>query len=197
MRRFFFALLAAVGVISASSAMAFDINTQAPDFTLPAQDGSHVKLSDFANDTVVLEWYNYGCPFVKKHYGSGNMQKLQEKYTGEGVKWLRIVSSAPGKQGHLTVAEAAEDHAKTHATYTLLDEDGAVGRLYGAQTTPHMFVIDHGKLVYRGAIDSIPSPIPADIDHATNYVAAALDAIKAGKPVAVADTEPYGCGVKY
>ena len=172
----------------------------APDFTLPSADGSDVSLSDFAGKTVILEWTNHGCPFVQKHYKSGNMQSLQTRYTGDDAVWLSIISSAPGKQGHVSADKAltlteARDAKPTHV---LLDEDGTVGRLYGAKTTPHMYIIDpKGTLIYAGGIDSIPSANPQDIEKAMPYVKLALDEAMAGKPVSQAQTRPYGCSVKY
>ena len=171
----------------------------APDFVLTSHTGAKVSLSQFRGKPVVLEWYNAGCPFVRKHYDSGNMPKLQQKYTTKGVIWLRIISSAIGRQGYMTQAEAAADHAaSSHATFTLLDTNGEVGHLYGAQTTPHMFVISRaGLIVYQGAIDSMATPLQKDIPYADNYVADALDNVLAGKPVAYRASTPYGCGIKY
>lgn len=187
-------------LLIAPAAFALETGKAAPDFTAKASNGKTVKLSDYKGKTVVLEWLNYGCPFVKKHYESKNMQNLQKKYTGEGVVWLSVISSAPGKQGHADAKQAEADKA-THgssATAILLDEKGEVGKAYGALTTPHMYVIDKtGKLVYQGAIDDKASTDLADVKTATNYVSAALDATKAGKPVAVSQTKAYGCGVKY
>lgn len=171
----------------------------APDFSAVDSDGKTHTLKDFANEIVVLEWKNHECPFVKKHYGSGNMQALQEKYTQKGVKWLSVISSAEGKQGYVTGEEANAIAAKegSHATAILLDADGAVGKAYGAKTTPHIFIIKKGELVYQGAIDDKPSTKPEDVKDARNYVAETLDALLTGKAVPVAVTESYGCGVKY
>lgn len=172
----------------------------APEFALTDSNGKSHKLSDFKGKFVVLEWLNHGCPFVKKHYGSGNMQKLQKEYTGKDVVWLSIVSSAPGKQGHMSPAETnkAKEESGSAATAVLIDEDGTVGRLYDAKTTPHMFVVNpEGVLIYMGAIDSVKSPDPADIAGAKNYVKQALDEAMAGKPVSEPTTTAYGCGVKY
>jgi hypothetical protein len=149
---------------------------------------------------VVLEWVNYDCPFVKKHYGSGNLPKLQKAYTGKGVVWLTINSSAPGKQGNFTSAEIESRSKAAGAAFSayLLDSDGTVGRAYGAKTTPHMYVIDPaGKLVYAGGIDDKPSTDVADIASAKNFVSAALDEGMAGKAISVATSTPYGCSVKY
>ena len=148
----------------------------------------------------MLEWFNPECPFVKKHYGSGNMQKLQEEFTGKGVVWLTIDSSAPGLEGNLTAEQAEKKIAewKTKQTALLLDPDGKAGRTYGAKNTPHMFVINpEGKIIYEGAIDSKATPNPADIASSTNYVKVALDESLGGKPVSNANTKPYGCSVKY
>ena len=148
----------------------------------------------------MLEWHNKDCPYVKKHYGSGNMQKLQKAYADKGVVWLTIISSAKGKQGYVTGEEADRDmaEAKASPTHVLLDSEGTAGRAYGAKTTPHLFVIDgKGILRYNGAIDSVSSSDPEDIAEADNYAAAALDAVLAGKKVKKPVTRPYGCSVKY
>ena len=176
------------------------VGKPAPPIELRDSDGSTVRLDAFKGKFVVLEWVNFGCPFVGKHYGSGNMQKLQKKYTGEGVVWLSICSSAPGKQGYVTGSEAKklEEEKGASPSRFLLDPKGTVGRSYGAKTTPHMFVIDpKGTVVYNGAIDNKPSTKRADIPTAKNYLAAALDASMSGKKVEIAATQPYGCSVKY
>lgn len=173
---------------------------EAPDFTLTDTNGNEHSLSDFEGKVVVLEWFNSGCPFVKKHYVKGNMQSLQETYTGKGVVWLTVCSSGPGKQGH----DTAEGHNKKiedwkiKSTAFLIDEDGKVGKAYGAKTTPHMYVIDsEGELVYQGAIDDKRSVNPNDIPKSKNHVREALDAVLAGDDVEVATTKAYGCSVKY
>jgi peroxiredoxin len=176
------------------------VGKAAPAFQLTDLDGKTVRLADFKGKFVVLEWVNFDCPFVRKHYGSENMQKLQKAYTGKDVVWITINSSAPGKQGHLTADEAKEIAAEEGASPTrfLLDPKGVTGRAYGAKTTPHMYVIDpKGKLLYNGAIDDKPSTKVADVPTSKNYVVAALDAAMAGKPVETATTKPYGCSVKY
>ena len=176
------------------------IGSEAPAFTLKDSIGKERSLSDFRGKFVVLEWFNEGCPFVKGHYESGNMQKLQGEYTGKDVVWLSINSSARWKQGHMTSESAPKTISewKIKATSILFDHDGKVGKMYGAKTTPHMFVIDkEGKLIYRGAIDSKATTKAADVDEAENYVRVALDNTMAGKPVANASTRPYGCSVKY
>jgi Redoxin len=157
-------------------------------------------LSEFAGKTVVLEWTNNDCPFVKKHYETGNMQALQREATGQDVVWLTIISSAPGKQGHVTGARALELTASRNAapSAVLLDASGDVGRLYGARTTPHMYVISADRrLVYQGAIDDRPSADKATVPGARNYVREALAAVRAGRAPAVTAAAPYGCSIKY
>jgi peroxiredoxin len=176
------------------------VGKAAPDFTLEDTHGNPATLSSYRGKFVVLEWINYDCPFVGKHYGSGHMQKLQKTYGDKGVVWLGVNSSAPGKQGHYTPDKwnALTLEKGGAAKAILLDADGKVGRAYGAKTTPHMFVIDPaGVLLYNGAIDDKPSTDKADIATARNYVQEALDAAMAGKPVPTAATQPYGCSVKY
>ncbi len=179
---------------------ATEIGASAPDFTGTDSHGKTHKLSDFKGKTVVLEWTNPSCPYVEKHYEPKNMQGLQEKYTGEDVVWLTINSSADGKQGNLTPEEANTliEEEGVKSTAYILDPEGTIGKLYDAKTTPHMFVIDkEGTLVYAGAIDSDDSFKSETIDGATNYVAAALDALAQGAEVEIASTKPYGCSVKY
>jgi peroxiredoxin len=176
------------------------MRTNAPDFTLTDASGRQVTLSSFRGKNVVLEWFNPGCPFVKKFYSGGEMQKLQQKVVAGGDVWLTISSSASGKQGHISQDAAAEVVAeqRLNSTALLLDDAGAVGKQYGARTTPHMFVVDaKGELAYAGAIDSVRSTDPDDISGATNYVMTAIDELKGGKQVTTAATEPYGCSVKY
>ena len=173
---------------------------EAPDFSLTDSKGTSHKLSDFRGKLVVLEWLNHECPFVKKHYSGGNMQKLQQEYTAKGVVWLSIISSAPGKQGHRTGPQADADTKDKKATPTavLLDPAGEVGKKYDVKTTPEMFVIDkEGKILYAGAIDSIKSTDSSDIAKAENHVRQALDAALAGQPIPTPKTKPYGCSVKY
>ncbi len=172
----------------------------APAFTLVATDGREVSLADYRGRMIVLEWLNYDCPFVGKHYGGGAMQALQAEAAADSVVWLSIVSSAPGEQGHSPPAEmdarTAEEGGRQLAT--LLDPDGAVGRRYGALTTPHMFVIDaSGRVVYNGAIDDQPSADAATLAGARNYVREALAAVAAGRAPETMRTQPYGCSVKY
>jgi peroxiredoxin len=176
------------------------VGSAAPDFSATDSKGKTQSLSQYKGKYVVLEWFNPECPFVKKHYGPGNMQKLQEEYTGKGVVWLSVDSSAPGKEGSLTPEQAEKKLSewKGKQTALLLDGDGKVGKAYAAKNTPHMFVINpEGKIVYEGAIDSKATPNSDDIASSTNYVKVALDESLAGKPVSKANTKPYGCSVKY
>jgi hypothetical protein len=176
------------------------VGKPAPEFTLKDNNGKEHSLKDYAGKFVVLEWVNYQCPFVKKHYSTGNMQALQEKYTGKGVIWLSINSSAAGKQGNFEPAKIADliKERKAHPTAYLLDSDGTVGHLYGAKATPHMFIVDpKGELAYAGAIDNKDTTDEEDVKSAKNYVAQALDQGLAGKKIATASTKAYGCSVKY
>lgn len=176
------------------------IGEKAPEFSLPAADGSTQTLSSFAGKVVVLEWFNQDCPFVRKHYDSGNMQGLQKEYAAKDVVWLTVSSSAEGKQGYLTAETAKAQIEKEGGApaHFLLDHDGKVGKAYDAKTTPHMFVIDkEGKLAYSGAIDDKPSADKADIATSKNYVRAALEAVLAGTAVETPTSKAYGCGIKY
>ena len=173
---------------------------KAPAFSLTDAAGKTVTLAQFSGKTVVLEWVNFDCPFVKKHYSAGDMPKLQQKWTATGVVWLAINSSAPGKQGHFLgdalQARIAQEGAKP--TYYLVDADGTVGKAYGAATTPQLVVIDGtGVVRYHGAIDSVRSTDAGDIAGAVNHVDVALTELAAGKPVSLAQTNSYGCSVKY
>lgn len=193
-------LLAGLATASVPFAMALPPNSQAPEFKGTDSNGSQHDLAQYRGKWVVLEWANRGCPYEQKHYLSGNMESLQKEWTGKGVVWLSIISSAPGEQGYVTPAEenAYLKQMKAAPTAALLDPQGAIGRLYDARTTPHMFVIDPaGKIVYQGAIDNRPSPDPETLKGADNYLNDALNAAMAGKPVAVSATRPYGCSVKY
>lgn len=173
----------------------------APAFRLTDAAGASHTLTDYIGEWLVLEWFNKDCPYVKKHYGSGNMQKLQQQYTDEGVNWLTIISSAQGKQGYLEPSEAlkvGESHDLKASAPFLLDPTGVVGRAYGAKTTPHMFVINpQGMVVYAGAIDDNDSANPAVIPESTNYVSSALDAALNGEKVETPTSQAYGCSVKY
>lgn len=172
----------------------------APDFTIQDSAGRPVTLSALKGKVVVLEWTNHDCPYVRKHYGAGNMQKLQKEATAQGVVWLTIASSAPGQQGHVSGLEADKLTTDRGAapTSVLLDPSGAVGHLYGATATPHMYVIDKaGQLAYMGAIDDKPTTNRADVPDARNYVREALAAVAAGQPVKTTSTRAYGCSIKY
>lgn len=203
-----FAPVAAVSLLSATLGLAdatlarepIQPGKPAPEFTAIDSSGKPVTLSALKGKTVVLEWTNHDCPYVKKHYGTGTMQKLQQDATQQGVVWLSVVSSAKGKQGYVVGLEADKLTAdrKAAPTSVLLDPDGNLGRLFGATTTPHMFVVDKsGTLAYMGGIDDKPSTSRESIATARPYVREALDAMAAGKPVATASTRPYGCSVKY
>lgn len=199
MKKLITSILGLAALITASPA-APQPGQPAPDFTLTDSDGRTHKLSDFSGKVVVLEWLNHGCPFVKKHYDSGNMQALQKKYTGEGVVWLSVVSSAPGKQGHMSPADTNKTKSEkgSAATAILIDEDGKVGKLYNAKVTPELFIVGKdGNLLYAGAIDDKKSTDPADIAGSKNFVAQALDEVLAGKPVSQPSSTAYGCSVKY
>jgi hypothetical protein len=194
------ALIVTAMAPSVASAAAPVVGQPAPNFRLADMNGRPVTLADYRGKTVVLEWHNPGCPFVQKHYGSGNMQKAQAAAAQQGVVWLSINSGAPGKQGHMDGAAAKAMVAKTGAKPAayLLDPKGVVGKVYDAKTTPHMYVINaKGTLVYAGGIDDKPTANPADVNGARNHVLAALSEIKAGKPISVATSRPYGCSVKY
>ena len=186
--------------LAAPLAAAPVVGQPAPAFSATDTSGRKHALADYKGKLVVLEWVNHECPFVGKHYGSGNMQKLQKTYTGKGVVWLSVNSSAAGKQGHVTPeqANALTKQKGAAASAVFLDPEGTIGRAYAAKTTPHMFVIDAtGTLVYQGGIDDTPSSAQADIATAKNYVQAALDALLAGRKVETPSSQPYGCGVKY
>ncbi|MFL5784119.1 MAG: thioredoxin family protein [Bacteriovoracaceae bacterium] len=193
--------LLAFALLFSLSAFALESGKPAPDFKLDSVVlGKPVSLSDYKGKIVVLEWLNHGCPFVKKHYGSGNMQELQKKYVNKGVVWLSVISSAEGKQGYVTPEEGKKDKSShgSMATDVLLDSKGTVGQMYGAKTTPHMYVIDkNGVLAYQGAIDDKADTDQESVKGARNYVAEAVDSLLTGRPVAVASTKSYGCGVKY
>lgn len=200
MPKLFAAALAAIALAAGPAAAQAVVGQPAPAFTLADSTGQARSLRDFAGKTVVLEWWNPECPFVGKHYGSGNMQRLQKQWTGKGVAWLTINSSGAGQQGHVDGAKADQllRARAASATAVLLDPEGQAGRAYGAKTTPHMFVIDKaGVLVYEGGIDDRPSTDQADVAGARNYVVEALTAITAGRAVPTPTTTPYGCGVKY
>jgi len=176
------------------------VGEAAPQFTATASDGKSYRLADYRGKYVVLEWHNNGCPYVGKHYKSGNMQRLQKEWTGRGVAWFTILSSAPGQQGYVTASEENEYVRKMQAapTAALLDPTGQVGHLYDAKTSPQMIVINpQGAVIYDGAIDDKPTTDLEDVPGATNYVSLALEQAMGGKQVATTTTRPYGCSVKY
>ncbi|MGF1641796.1 MAG: redoxin domain-containing protein [Rhodospirillales bacterium] len=188
----------ALGLAAAAAAPA--IGEPAPAFTGIDSNGNSRSLADFRGQTVVLEWTNHDCPFVRKHYGTGNMQALQKQAAADGVVWLSVISSAPGEQGHVSAAEANRIAGQQGAgpTAILLDPEGTIGRAYDARTTPHMYVVDaEGALRYMGGIDDRPTANPADVAGAENHVVAALADVAAGRPVRTPATRPYGCTVKY
>lgn len=192
--------IASLAMLAGAAQANVAVGQPAPDFTLTDSNGKTHQLSAFKGKTVVLEWHNPECPFVKKHYNAGNMQAQQAAAKGGDVVWLSINSGAPGKQGALEGAAANDYIASSKAAPAgyLLDPEGKVGKLYAAKTTPHMYVIDGGgTLQYVGAIDSTPSADASDIPNSTQYVSQALAELQAGKPVSVATTQPYGCSVKY
>lgn len=186
--------------VFATPAADVQVDKMAPNFTLIDSHGNKHSLSDYKGKFVVLEWVNFGCPFVGKHYNSGNMQRLQKMFTEKGVVWLSICSSAPGKQGYYEAKEINELLKEKQAAPTayLLDPEGEVGKMYGAKTTPHMYIINpEGVLIYAGGIDDIRSTRLEDVNKAHNFVTAALGEAMAGKAVAVKTATPYGCSVKY
>ncbi len=195
------AVAAGVLLAVASGAMAnAELNKPAPAFNAIGADGKPLNLDAYKGKTVVLEWTNHECPFVVKHYDSGNIPSLQKDAADKGIVWLQVVSSAPGKQGHVDGATAQKLNGarKAAPAGTVLDADGKIGKLYGAQTTPHIFIVKaDGQLAYKGGIDSIATSNKDDLPKAENYVASALKAISAGKPVDKASTKPYGCSIKY
>ena len=194
-------LVALLMTLSGSFAFAdAKVGSPAPDFSVMDATGKTHKLSDFKGKNVVLEWYNKDCPYVRKHYDSKNMQKIQADMTAKNIVWLSVVSSAPGKQGYLAAAETVKNAQKegSKATATLIDDKGVMGKAYGAKTTPHMYVIDaQGVLRYNGAIDSNDSADPKTIATSENYVVRALASVEKGEKVAKETSKPYGCGVKY
>ncbi len=174
--------------------------SHAPDFTATTIIGEKISLSGLRGKPVVLEWTNHQCPYVRKHYSSGNMQKTQRALTEGGAVWISIISSAPGKQGYVSATEAQQltTARGSYADHVVLDPGGIIGKLYGAKTTPHMFIVDEsGTLLYQGAIDDIPSASRRSLKDATNLVLAAWADMVAGTPVRRPATKPYGCTVKY
>ncbi len=194
------AALVTIPMLSSVEASSPPVGEAAPDFSLKDAKGQTHTLSDLKGKYVVLEWVNFGCPFVRKHYDSGNMPSLQKTYTAKNVVWLSICSSAPGKQGYFEGGELTEKMSTMKASPTayLLDPDGTVGRLYAAKATPTMIIIDpHGTVIYGGAIDNMPSTNIDDVPKARNYVKEALDLALAGKSIEVTSSRAYGCSVKY
>ncbi|MDG4594179.1 MAG: thioredoxin family protein [Candidatus Contendobacter sp.] len=200
LQAFFRVFLITLAFVAGSAIAAPRVGESAPDFTgVDTQSKTH-RLADYRGKTVVLEWTNHDCPYVRKHYGAGNMQEQQREAAAQGAIWLSVISSAPGQQGYVSPGEADEltrsRKAAPHAV--LLDPEGRIGRAFGAKTTPHLYIIDEaGKLVYMGGIDSITTADPADISKATQYVRVALRERAAGQPVTTPVTRPYGCSVKY
>ena len=196
-------LLTAITTLAAAALYAADVppvGSAAPAFSAPDANGKTQSLAQYKGKYVVLEWFNPECPFVKKHYGSDNMQKLQQEYTSKGVVWLTIDSNAPGSEGNISAEQAKKimDSWKTKQTALVLDPESKIAKLYGAKNTPNMVIINQdGKIVYEGAIDSKATPNPADIPSSTNYVKSALDESLGGKPISNAQTKPYGCHITY
>ena len=191
---------AAILLTAALAVFAARVGETAPDFTAIDSNGKTHHLADYRGKYVVLEWHNNGCPYTRKHYESGNMENLQREWTARGVVWFTVISSAPGQEGYVTAEQENQYMQQMHAapTAALLDPSGDLGHLYGAKTTPHMFIINpEGVLIYDGAIDNRPTPDASDIPGAVNYVSQALTEAMAGRPVSVPVSQPYGCSVKY
>src|ERR1700734_1884224 len=189
-----------IGTVPAAASAAPQIGQPAPEFTGTDSKGNPVRLSQYRGKTVVLEWTNADCPYTRKHYSSGNMQSVQALAQKNGVVWLTVISSAPGKQGYVNgpAADALTQTRSAVPTAVLLDPSGTLGRMYDAKTTPHMFVIDkNGALQYMGGIDSIATTDVSDIPHAEPYLKEAMLAVAQGGPVAHPVTKPYGCSIKY
>ncbi len=202
MKRSMFGLIAIAGALLIAPMLmsAPRIGEPAPDFSATASNGKTYRLSELRGKFVVLEWHNNGCPYTRKHYESGNMQRLQKEWTGKGVVWFTVISSAPGTQGYMTADQENAYLSKMGATPTaaLLDQNGDLGHLYDAKTTPHMIIINpQGVVIYDGAIDDHPTSDASDIPSSKNYVSMALQDAMSGKPVSVATSRPYGCSVKY
>jgi len=193
-------LIATAALVALGAQAAATVGQPAPDFALKDTAGKTVRLSDFKGKHVVLEWTNPGCPFVKKHYDSGNMPATQKDATAKGVVWLSINSTEKASRDYLDPAAlmAWKTERKSAPTAVLMDEEGTVGKAYGARTTPHLYIVNpQGQLIYAGGIDSIPSARASDIEKATNYVKVGLAEALAGKPLSAATTQPYGCSIKY
>jgi len=195
-----FSLAAAAAVLAGVALADPAVDAPAPAFTGQTSSGQAISLDQFKGQTVVLEWTNDGCPFVQKHYQTGNMQKTQAAANGAGAVWITVMSSAPGKQGHADATRANKliKEWAAEPDFVLLDPDGAIGKAFGAKTTPQMALIDqNGVLRYAGAIDDQPSANHATVNGASNYLLAALSSLEKGEPIAVKETKPYGCSVKY
>jgi peroxiredoxin len=192
-------MLAMLGIAPAAHSAAV-VGQKAPEFSAKDANGKIVKLADFKGKTVVLEWLNPGCPYVKKHYNSGNMQSTQKDATDKGVVWLAVNSTETAHSDYLAPAALQKwmGEQKAAATHTLMDDSGSIGQQYAARTTPHMFIISpQGNVVYAGGIDSIASARTEDVKLATNYIKQSLGETLSGKPISAANTKPYGCSVKY
>ena len=200
MKRGFAGIVTLVVMALSILALAVRVGEPAPNFTATDSNGKAHTLSSYRGKFVVLEWHNQGCPYTKKHYDSGNMERLQKEWTQKGVVWFTVISSAPGTQGYVTAQQENEYMQRMGAapTAALLDPTGDLGHLYDAKTTPHMFIISPaGVLIYDGAIDDRPTPDEADIATSRNYVSLALGEAMSGKPVSTPTSRPYGCSVKY
>jgi len=200
MKRGFAGVVTLVVMALSILALAVRVGEPAPNFTATDSNGKPHTLSSYRGKFVVLEWHNQGCPYTKKHYESGNMERLQKEWTQKGVVWFTVISSAPGTQGYVTAEQENDYMRRMNAapTAALLDPAGDLGHLYDAKTTPHMFIISpDGVLIYDGAIDDKPTPDPADIATSRNYVSLALTEAMSGKPVDTPTSRPYGCSVKY
>ena len=200
MKRGFAGIVTLVVMALSILALAVRVGEPAPNFTATDSNGKAHTLSSYRGKFVVLEWHNQGCPYTKKHYDSGNMERLQKEWTQKGVVWFTVISSAPGTQGYVTAQQENEYMQRMGAapTAALLDPTGDLGHLYDAKTTPHMFIINPaGVLIYDGAIDDRPTPDEADIATSRNYVSLALGEAMSGKPVSTPTSRPYGCSVKY
>jgi len=200
MKRGFAWVVSLVVTALSIAALAARVGEPAPNFTATDSNGKAHTLSSYRGKFVVLEWHNQGCPYTKKHYDSGNMERLQKEWTQKGVVWFTVISSAPGTQGYVTAEQENDYMRRMNAapTAALLDPTGDLGHLYGAKTTPHMFIINpDGVLIYDGAIDDKSTPDQADIPSSTNYVSLALSEAMSGRPVSTPTSRPYGCSVKY